>query len=199
MKLEVRKAETRDLPAIKRLTDEYLAQDYYSMETLETCIQGDRNLFYVVTDAERNSEVVSYFYAFLAGLDEALEILHVKKKPEPLLKYDGEALMGVYKLSSTEKAYQRHGICSSFVRNLEPVLRERGAKLILATAMRSPQGVVPMRRIFQAHGYAEIAELIRPWHEQYLYCPYCGRHHCICDAVFYMKKLDETEGVDIDE
>ena len=29
-----------------------------------------------------------------------------------------------------------------------------------------------------------------------LYCPYCGRHHCICDAVFYMKKLKETEGGD---
>ena len=66
--------------------------------------------------------------------------------------------------------------------------------MILATAMRSPQGAVPMRHIFHNHGYAEIAELIRPWHEQYLYCPYCGRHHCICDAVFYMKKQKETEG-----
>ena len=193
MKLEVRKAETRDLPAIKRLTDEYLAQDYYSMETLETCIQGDRNLFYVVTDAERNSEVVSYFYAFLAGLDEALEILHVKKKPEPLLKYDGEALMGVYKLSSTEKAYQRHGICSSFVRNLEPVLRERGAKLILATAMRSPEQKVPMKKIFHDTGFSAIAEIHRPWEELTLYCPYCNRTHCICDAVFYVKKLEDED------
>ena len=193
MKLEVRKAETCDLPAIKRLTDEYLAQDYYSMETLETCIQGDRNLFYVVTDAERNSEVVSYFYAFLAGLDEALEILHVKKKPEPLLKYDGEALMGVYKLSSTEKAYQRHGICSSFVRNLEPVLRERGAKLILATAMRSPEQKVPMKKIFHDTGFSAIAEIHRPWEELTLYCPYCNRTHCICDAVFYVKKLEDED------
>ena len=193
MKLEVRKAETRDLPAIKRLTDEYLAQDYYSMETLEACIQGDRNLFYVVTDAERNSEVVSYFYAFLAGLDEALEILHVKKKPEPLLKYDGEALMGVYKLSSTEKAYQRHGICSSFVRNLEPVLRERGAKLILATAMRSPEQKVPMKKIFHDTGFSAIAEIHRPWEELTLYCPYCNRTHCICDAVFYVKKLEDED------
>ena len=193
MKLEVRKAETRDLPAIKRLTDEYLAQDYYSMETLEACIQGDRNLFYVVTDAERNSEVVSYFYAFLAGLDEALEILHVKKKPELLLKYDGEALMGVYKLSSTEKAYQRHGICSSFVRNLEPVLRERGAKLILATAMRSPEQKVPMKKIFHDTGFSAIAEIHRPWEELTLYCPYCNRTHCICDAVFYVKKLEDED------
>ena len=193
MKLETRKAEDRDLPAIKRLTDEYLAQDYYSLEELEACIHGDRNLFYVVTDEERNNEVISYFYAFLAGLDEALEIMHVKEKPEPLRKYDGDALMGVYKLSSTEKAYQRHGICSSFVRRLEPVLRERGAKMILATAMRSPDQKVPMKKIFHDTGFSAIAEIFRPWEEMTLYCPYCNRNHCICDAVFYVKNLEDGD------
>ena len=193
MKLEVREAEKRDLPAIKRLTDEYLAQDYYSMEALEACIQGERNLFYVVTDAERNGEVISYFYAFLAGLDEALAIMHVKEKPEALREYDGDALMGVYKLSSTETAYQRHGICSSFVRNLEPVLRERGAKMILATAMRSPEQKVPMKKIFHDNGFSAIAEIRRPWEELTLYCPYCNRTHCICDAVFYVKKLEDED------
>ena len=193
MKLEVREAEKRDLPAIKRLTDEYLAQDYYSMEALEACIQGERNLFYVVTDAERNGEVISYFYAFLAGLDEALAIMHVKEKPEALREYDGDALMGVYKLSSTETAYQRHGICSSFVRNLEPVLRERGAKMILATAMRSPEQKVPMKKIFHDNGFSAIAEIRRPWKELTLYCPYCNRTHCICDAVFYVKKLEDED------
>ena len=194
MKLETRKAEDRDLPAIKRLTDEYLAQDYYSMEELEACIHGDRNLFYVVTDEERNNEVISYFYAFLAGLDEALKTMHVKEKPELLRKYDGDALMGVYKLSSTEKAYQRHGICTSFVRKLEPVLRERGAKMILATAMRSPDRKVPMKKIFPDTGFSAIAEIIRPWEEMTLYGPYCNRNHCICDAVFYVKNLEDGDG-----
>ena len=162
MKLETRKAEDRDLSAIKRLTDEYLAQDYYSMEELAACIHGERNLFYVVTDKDRNSEVVSYFYAFLAGLNEALAIMHVKEKPEALRKYGGDALMGVYKLSSTETAYQRHGICTSFVRGLEPVLRARGAKMILATAMRSPEQKVPMKKIFHDTGFSAIAEIHRP-------------------------------------
>ena len=196
MKLSIRKARPRDLPALKRLTDEYLAEDYYSVELLDACIRGDRNLFYVVTDADRGGEVISYFYAFLAGLDEALAAMHVKERPEALAEYDGDTLVGVYKLSSTEKAYQRNGLCTSFVRVLEPVLRERGAKMILATAMRSPapEQRVPMRKIFHDHDFSPIAEIIRPWNDLTLYCPYCGRNRCICDAVFYMKNLEDEDG-----
>lgn len=194
MKLKVRNAEFRDLPEIKRQIDEYLAVDYYSLEALEACLKDARTLFYVVTDADAGDAIVSYFYAFIDTLNGALETLHCAEKPEALREYGDDTLVGVYKTSSTVKEYQKHGICSSFIRDLEPVLAQRGAKLILATAMRSPQGVVPMRRIFQAHGYDEIAELIRPWHEQYLYCPYCGRHHCICDAVFYAKRLGGAQG-----
>ena len=194
MKLEVRTAEARDLPEIKRQIDEYLAVDYYSLEFLEGLLCDENTLLYVVTDADAGDAIVSYFYAFIDTLDGALKELHASEKPEVLREYGPETLVGVYKTSSTVREYQGRGICTSFIRDLEPVLSRRGAKLILATAMRSPEGAVPMRHIFHNHGYAEIAELIRPWHEQYLYCPYCGRHHCICDAVFYMKKLKETEG-----
>ena len=199
MKLEVRRAEARDLPEIKRLIDEYIAVDYYALEELAACIQGDQNLFYVVTDADRGDAIVSYFYAFLAPLEEALPLLHVSKRPEALAGYAPDTPVGVYKTSSTEKAYQKHGICSSFIRDLEPVLRARGAKLILGTALRPLGREVPMRHIFHDNGFQAIAEIYRPWVDMYLYCPYCKQHHCICNAVFYAKKLEDTEGGDFHE
>lgn len=199
MRLETRSAETRDLPALKRLTDEYLAPEYYSIEALDTYIHAERSLFKVVTDAERDDAVVAYFYAFYSTLDEALKILHVQEKPQALSKYSGDAFVGVYKTVSIEKDYQRCGICSAFIRDLAPVLRARGAKLILVPAMRSPAGAVPARSVLQEDGFVPIAEILRPWEDLDLYCPYCGRHHCICDAVFYMKKLDATEDEHVDE
>ena len=111
MKLEVRRAEVRDVPEIKRLIDEYIAVDYYSLEELEESLHGEDNLFYVVTDAERGEALVSYFYAFLAPLSEALKRLHVSEKPERLREYGDETLVGVYKTSSTEREYQKQGIC----------------------------------------------------------------------------------------
>ena len=88
MKLEIRDAETRDLPEIKRLVDKYISQDYYSLEELEGMVCGERNLFYVVTDADREDIIVSYFYAFLAPLDEALKTLHEAYLPEQRLSRD---------------------------------------------------------------------------------------------------------------
>ena len=194
MKLTIRGAQSRDLPGIKRMIDVYIAADYYSLAELEALLRDDRCLCYVVTDADRGDALVSYFIAFLSTLDRALPMLHVSEKPEKLLAYADDTLVGVYKTSSTEKEYQGLGICSSFIRDLEPVLRERGAKLILATALRPLGREVPMRRIFERNGFDAIAEIPRPWVDMYLYCPYCQRHHCICDAVFYMKKLEDTEG-----
>ena len=199
MKLETRRAEFRDVPELKRMIDEYLAPDYYTHEKLEACIQGERNLFYVVTDADRDGAIAAFFYAFLSSLDEALEIMQVSDKPEALAQYDGDTTVGVYKTVSTGKDYQKYGICSSFVRSQEPVLRARGAKLILVPAMRSPAGVVPAKGILQDNGFTPIAEIIRPWEDMDIYCPYCGHYHCICDAVFYIKHLDGTEDEDAPE
>ena len=199
MKLEVRDAQAPDLPEIKRLADEYLSQDYYSLEALEGMLRGDRNLFYVVTDADRGNAVISFFSAFLSTLDEALQILHVPDKPEPLPEYGGDALVAVYKASSTENAYRKHGICSSFVRSLQPVVQKRGAKMILATALRPSGREAPMKHIFLENGFTAISDIWRPWAGIRGYCPYCKRDYCICDAVFYMKKLDETESEDFSE
>lgn len=197
MKLEVRMAARGDLSAIKQMIDECLAPEYYTLEKLEACIRGERNLFYVVTDADRDGAIAAFFYAFISTLDEALEIMQVREKPEALAKYDGNTTVGVYKTVSTGKDYRKSGICSSFVRSQEPVMRARGAKLILVPAMRSPAGVVPAKDILQENGFAPIAEIIRPWEDMDIYCPYCGHYHCICDAVFYTKHLDGTEDEDV--
>ncbi len=199
MRLETRRAEARDVPQLKRMIDECLAPDYYTNEKLEASIRGERNLFYVVTDADRDGAVAAFFYAFLSSLDEALEIMQVRQRPEALAGYDGRTTVGVYKTVSTGKDYRKAGICSSFVRSQEPVLRARGAKLILVPAMRSPAGAVPAKDILQDNGFVPIAEIIRPWADMDIYCPYCGHYHCICDAVFYMKKLEHREGGDVRE
>ena len=97
MNLKERKAEKRDLPDIKRLTDEFISQDFYSMDDLEGMLHGDNNLMFVVTDADRDDAIISYYYAFLSTLDEALRIIHVKEKPAQLLKYKGDETVAVYR------------------------------------------------------------------------------------------------------
>lgn len=199
MRLEIRTAEKRDLAEIKRLIDIYIAEDYYSLDSLEPLLHGEQNYFYVVTDRDRDNAVISFFFGFISTMNEALRILHVAEKPESLKNYSEDTPVGVYKIAGTEKAYQKHGICSSFIHDLEPVFQERGAKLILATALRPLGREVPMRHIFRNNGFAAAEEIKQPWVELYLYCPYCNRHHCICNAVLYMKKLGASGGEDFSE
>ena len=194
MKLEIRKAEEQDLGDLKRLIDTYLAQDYYSEEELRADIQGEQNLFYVVTDADRGGMIVSFFYAFLAPLDEALEMLHIRERPAALAEYGGDTLTGVYKTGATAADYQKKGLCSSFIRDLEPVMRERGARLIMTTAWRLPNLSVPAGKMVRNAGFQEACVIRRPWESLTLYCKGCGRTHCICDAVFFVKKLEPSEG-----
>ena len=86
MKLEVREAEARDLPQIKRLLDDLIAVDFYTMEDLEGMLRKEDDLLFVAVDEDRDDTVASFFYAFLSTLDEALAVLHIKEKPEVLQK-----------------------------------------------------------------------------------------------------------------
>lgn len=192
MKLEIRAAGIRDVPEIKRLTDACFAPGFISVETLETYVLAEGSLFTVATDADRDGAVVSYLHAFMTTLDKALKVIYMQETPERLMQYKGDTPVGVYKTASIDAEYRRFGICSTFVRDLEPVMRVRGAKLILSPAMRTPAGVVPVEGILRGHGFEQIAVIRRPWEDLEPYCPYCGQHHCICDAVIFMKKLDKT-------
>ena len=136
MGLEVRRAEAKDLAGIKRLLDDNISRDFYSIKDLESMIRGEDDLLCVVTDEDRNGMVVSFFYAFLSTLDEALRILHVKEKPEALQKYTGDERVGIYKTTSTDPDYRKRGLFSAFMADLQPVLRSKGAQVIIATALR---------------------------------------------------------------
>ena len=83
MKLETRKAEDRDLPAIKRLTDEYLAQDYMK----RTLAGKYRPLFEPFFG--RTSDIIEYrpragFFFLRVEADGAVKLIcHGNGSPTP--------------------------------------------------------------------------------------------------------------------
>ncbi len=196
MKLEVREAEARDLPEIKRLIDNCISKDFYSFEDLENMLRNESDLLFVAVDADRDGAVAAYFYTFLSTLDNALRVLHVQNKPDALQMYRGDERVGVFKTSSTDPAYRNHGVFSSFMTDLQAVLRARGAKMILNTALRPLGREIPILNILRKTGFVPVLTLHSPWAEKKGYCPYCKQDYCICDAVLYVKVFGEEEGRD---
>ena len=197
MKLEVRQAQKRDLPQIKRLIDDYISRDFYSIEELKGMIRGEDDLLCVAVDTDRDGLVVSYFYAFLSTLEEALRILHVPGRPDALRKYTGNERVGVYKTTSTDPEYRNRGIFTAFMADLQPVLRDRGAVMIINTALRPLGRQIPILNVLRRTGFVPVEELYRPWTTSG-YCPYCKQAPCICDAVLYIREFDEEKDVETD-
>ncbi len=193
MKLEVREAQAKDLPQVKSLADKYISQDFYSLEELEGMIRGEDDLLFVAVDTDRDDAVASWFYAFLAPLDEALERLHVPERPQALSRYTGNERIGVYKTSSTDPAYRNKGVFSAFMRDLQPVLRGRGAQMIINTALRPLGREIPILHILRDTGFVPVMTLHSPWAQTKGYCPYCKQEYCICDAVLYVREFDGEE------
>ena len=83
MKLEVRKAEPRDLPQIKRLIDDTISLDFYSVEDLEGMLSGEDDLLYVVADTDRDAFEMDLTRAFTAvgkpilGICRGCQVLNV--------------------------------------------------------------------------------------------------------------------------
>ena len=190
MKLKIRDARKEDLPQIKRLIDTCISRDFYSLEDLEGMLCREDDLLYVTVDMEKEEKVVSYFYAFLAPLDEALHVLHVTEKPKELQKYPESERVGVYKTSSTDPAYRNQGVFSSFMADLQPVLRSKGAKLIINTALRPMGRDIPILNILRSTGFVPLQTLHSPWVKTKGYCPYCKKDYCICDAVLYVREFE---------
>jgi hypothetical protein len=74
--------------------------------------------------------------------------------------------------------------------DLQPVLRERGAELIMNTALKPYGRDIPIKRILQDTGFVPAATVYRPWAETKGYCPYCRQDYCICDAVLYIREFE---------
>ena len=87
---------------------------------------------------------------------------------------------------------------SAFMSDLRPVLRSRGAEMIINTSLRPLGQDVPIRNILRDTGFVPLQTLHSPWAETKGYCPYCKKNYCICDAVLYMNDFTEKEVGELD-
>lgn len=184
---KIRKATEEDASVLKKITDDCIAVDYYSEEYIRERINRKGHTFYVYTDEE--DVPAAYLYIYTDMYKDAKEDLHLGEDGREIAGISEDTVVGVYKTACTVKEYRNEGILSMFLDKLEDVLKNDGAEYIVFTALKHPDGKVPVDHVVRKAGFKPVFEIEHPWIDMYLYCHYCGKHHCECNAVIYSKKL----------
>ena len=186
--MSIRPARVGDLRFIKRMCDEYIGADYYTLEELERAFRDADQYFTVY--ANEDDVPVAFIYMFTAELSEAAGVL---KAPEGLLRQfaaPDAGRVGIFKTTCTEKSCRRHGILFELIQSCENTFRELGIKTIFLNALKLPSGKVPAENGLGRAQFSGITELSHPWSDIESTCPYCGKQHCMCNAVLYYKEID---------
>lgn len=179
----IREAVRRDLAAVKHMTDEYIGKDFYTMPVLEGILEHENEHLYIYAD-DRDT-AVAYLYFLEMDFGDATEFLHI---PDGMLNLSNKMRVGIYKTACTEKEWQRKGILTLFLNNMERILREKALECILFTALKKPDGTVPVHKAVTSVGFWPVATLKQPWIHTHAYCPYCKMEYCVCDGVIYIKE-----------
>lgn len=179
----VREAVHKDLVAVKRMTDEYIGRDFYTLPYLERILKRENEHLYVYADDQ--DQAVAYLYFLEMDFGAAMEFLHI---PSGVLTLSPGAQVGIYKTACTRREWQRKGILTLFLDKMEQSLQEKALQCILLTAIQKPDGTVPVHRAITAVGFLPVATLKQPWVHTHAFCPYCKREHCVCDGLVYMKR-----------
>lgn len=179
----IREAVWGDLAAVKRMTDEYIGKDFYTLPDLERILKRENEHLYIYADHQDTA--VAYLYFLEMDFGDAMEFLHI---PDGMLSISRGMRVGIYKTACTEKEWRRKGILTLFLNRLEQMLGEKALQYILFTALQKPDGTVPVHKAVTAVGFLPDGTLKQPWVHTRAYCPYCKMEYCVCDAVVYIKE-----------
>lgn len=180
----IREAESRDLSAVKRMTDDYIGKDFYTLSYLEEILKNENRYLFVYADEQ--DAAVAYLYLLATTFRDATELLHI---PGDLLDIAPDTRVGVYKTACTQKEWRGRGILTAFLAGLEKVLRQGRVQWILFTALQMPDGRIPVHKAVSAAGFSPVGTLSQPWIHTDAYCPYCKNRYCTCNAVVYTKEM----------
>lgn len=183
----IRRSGRKDLPDIKKMTDQCIGEDYYTLSFLEEVLCREHHYIYVMADEQ--DKAMAYLYFFSEQFCKAEDILHIPCQSLDLPHVSPDTRVGVYKTACTRPEFRRGGILTRFLQELEGVLAQDSVEAILFTALELPDGRIPVDSVVRSVGFSPVRRLEQPWLTIDSYCPYCKKRHCTCNAVIYTKVL----------
>lgn len=185
----IRFAEKRDLPQVKKLFDENFGTDFYTSDYLAGVLSDPNSyLFAGVNDSDLP---VALLYMFTASFADARKLLKIPETESSIRAAEDELIM-VYKSTCTDSGYRGQGYLNDMMSAAENEVRRLGSRFIILEAIQIPSGLVPAAHSVERYHFRPVCRISQPWSDIDSFCPYCESRFCKCDAVLYIKDVEQN-------
>lgn len=186
MKSNVRFATIEDIEEIKKIIDEGISQDYYSLDDIEEYITNESKYLLVVT-SEDNKPLAAMF-CIKGRLIDMCKNEHIPFSDDVFSKYTEDTKTIVYKTASTYKNVRNNGYVGMLFEEYNTIFNNIDHDLRIGLAIVYPDGKIPIKKHVDAYNFKPVKLFKHPWNSLKSYCSYCGKEYCECDGLLYIKE-----------
>lgn len=182
----VRYAKLSDKYEIKKIMDEGISQDYYSLEEIEDYIQNE-NKYLLVCISEDDSPLAAMF-CIKGPLKDMCELEHIPYPNETFDGYSDESVAVIYKTAATYIKYRCNGYVKQLFDAYDDIFNNIDHDIRIGLALVLPDGKVPIKKHVDMAGFLPTKYVKSPWSSLKSYCSYCNNEYCQCNGLIYIKE-----------
>lgn len=183
----IRFATLADTTEVKKIMDEGISQDYYSIQEIESYINNENN--YLLVSVSDEDKPLAAMFCSKGTLKEMCELEHIPYPDSIFDKYSEDAQAVVYKTASTYKAERCNGHVKDLFYEYDKMFNDIAHELRIGLAIVLPDGTVPIKSHVDKYGFKAKKLIKSPWSYLKSYCSYCKNEYCQCDGMIYIKEI----------
>ena len=182
---KIREGKSSDFPAIIRIANKQLGDDYMSKETLQGCIDKDSDKMLLVAVDDDSDSVIGFSICDLIDYDQLKKICFGKELKELMF----EEKIGYIQTVAVMPQYNGLGVATEMIGESIKELKKRDVNCMVSTAWKHA-GIINIEAILKKFNFTPVVEIPKYWYESSLKygfkCPQCG-NPCYCSCVVFTK------------
>ena len=169
------------------IIDSVLGKNYVDAKKLVSMVKDDN--FICLKATTLNDKIVGVAIACIMSVDEAIEYLKIEKYeiPDDVRFCDN---ISIIKIVAIDDNFQKIGIGTNFIRELEKIFWDMNLRVIFIPAWRH-DNIENIGELLVKNGYKSLCIIERYYEKDSLKggfsCPVCGDNGCHCDVNIFFK------------
>lgn len=191
--IKTRFANLDDIDEVKKIIDEGISQDYYSIDTIRNYITDENSMLLVVVSDDDKPQAA--MFCMKGNLKQMCEEEHIPYPDSVFEGYSENSQTIVYKTASTYKNMRNRGYVTRLFDAYGDIFDNTEHELRVGLALVLPDGTIPIKKQVDNAGFTPRKLYKSPWSKIKSYCNYCNCEYCQCNGMLYIKENNIEEKI----